>query len=547
VVQGPLHALAASAAILHLERAAPGVDNVLVIGDLNVERHDELKEASITCGAAVDWTAVIDGLQIHEPAALRDALTGLAVCDVLLVRNWQPVNELALAAFPAARRVVLGDGLGVIDADRDPARPQFQLALPVIAQPKSPDSLDGVPLEMVLRTELEGAVTAARERAPGLRDLDARLADFISGGVLVLLSWLTETMTATLRAEIAQAHTLVRRATGGSNRPVVIKPHPRASLGQATALARRLRASGHPVHVMTPGDYGLYPIELFERLARAAGSIVAPGSSSATSLMYLYGVRSDVELPRGLALRTLTPRHWTVYRSACIHTDRTLDCLARWDGRSPMPAWPPFRPAIWHKVLDRLMRPLAWVRATDVPLRNPAPLPEVVPAVLSDALGAGEGPALQIHRDPTAGSIWVGGRESDQSLPDPQPLGSAPGDGEPAVAPPEDPVSRGARRLASRPPGTLAALLAAVLPSSHVPGWRLALLRRTGAPVVAGATRSAEEIEELLEAHVDVVARIPEPSAPWPQAWWRRLRWRGRRGIPAGCVAFVCRARGPSR
>jgi hypothetical protein len=90
-------------------------------------------------------------------------------------------------------------------------------------------------------------------------------------------------------------------------------------------------------------------------------------------------------------------------------------------------------------------------------------------------------------------------------------------------------------------------LLAAVLPSSHAPGWQLALLRKRGVPVLEGANWRAEEIEELLEAHVDVIVRVPEPSARKRADRRRGHGVANRGGIPPGCVAFVCRSREGNR
>src|SRR6185312_5592666 len=106
------------------------------------------------------------------------------------------------------------------------------------------------------------------------------LASVARGGVLVMPSYLTEVRLARLVPELEHLERVLEpQAVNGA--AVVIKPHPRASLGQSAELARRLRQRGHRVRVLTRHDLALYPVELLEETAQAVRT-VEPGISSAS-------------------------------------------------------------------------------------------------------------------------------------------------------------------------------------------------------------------------------------------------------------------------
>src|ERR1019366_2516035 len=153
---------------------------------------------------------------------------------------------------------------------------------------------------------------------------------------------------------------LARSAVQSHDQPVVIKPHPRSSLGQTAAVARRLRADGHPVRIMGQYEFGQYPIEAFEALVRSVGTIQAQGSSSAFSLHYLYGVNSIVALPRRRARRALLPREFRRVTDGAQEAKRFLDALDAWDGQMPMPFALQLTTPVYAKVLGRLTRPITW-------------------------------------------------------------------------------------------------------------------------------------------------------------------------------------------
>jgi len=511
-----LQALAASAAVLHLEERAPSaLRNILLIGDLVhwaddgtllTQRYERLKEATRACSAGVEWAATIDMRMIRSQEALRSELgSGVEVAEVLCVRDWGLHTDLlALEAFPSARRIVYGDGLGVIDVNRDPEKPRFDLALSAIPQPTTADVLKGMELMIVSRAVFLRALDAALSQNTSIKHADEQLAEFAEHGVLVLLGALSEEgLGTTLRGETQMAYRLVKRSAS-EHCPIVIKPHPRASMGQAGALARLLRRAGHPVRIMGAEGYGNYPIELFERLARAVGTIENVYSSAGLSLRYLYGIRSSVGASQPLAFLTLAPYHVDDYLAKSLYYTCALARLETWDGCSPLPPPPAPKSSRWAR-FGRLRWRMRSVPTAEIPRRAAVWQKQRVPRPLRRRLGAAGTEGLSVIPDRAIGISWVVARSQRKAVA----LNPVPVDSEEGV---RDRILATLDHLASAQPDQVVGLHAAVLPSSHAPAWRIPLLNRRGIPVAAEATLTAEELEELLEAKADVLVRIPEPA-----------------------------------
>lgn len=537
VVQGPVQALAACAAICHAERLwEAGYTNVMLFGGVLADdestHYEVVRQAAVDCVGAIDWAAIVEFIDVPDVQSLRSAVDKYGeVAEIVCGRNWQPVNQTALSAFPAARRIVVGDGLGVIDTGLVPGQPGFDVAMPVIPQPLNKDSLDQTDLEVVPRDTLLEMIAATRERSPRIRELDAALADFAAGGILLLVNYLTESYLSTLKGEIDLALDGVREVARGGD-PIVIKPHPRSSLGQAAALARRLRAEGHPVRIMGQFEFGHYPIEVFEGLVRAVHSIQFQGSSSAISLSYLYDVHPAAPLSDRRVQRALLPRERKRAAQGMREVMRTVESLEHWDGRSPVPITvPPLPVRFVERVMSRLTRPITWNpvgswRRRVLPWR----IPELPPIVLRH-LGEGD-PVVVADRD--AGVAWVLNR-AHRDVIDGIEAGLADTAPSPAVLARLD--------LLSRTPGATVGAIVAVAPSTHAPGWVGWWRSLTGVRVVEGAQLSAEEFEDLLEVKTDTILRLPEVGGSIRQ----RLRqdWSVRqRRLPPGFVLFVFRVRG---
>jgi hypothetical protein len=536
VVQGPVQALAACAAVRHAERLwGAGHTNVMLFGGILADdesaHYEIVRQAAVDCVGAIDWAAILEFIEVSDVQSLRSAVGKHGdVAEIVCGRNWQPVNETALSAFPDARRIVVGDGLGVIDTGLVPGQPGFDVAMPVIPQPLNRDSLDETDLEVVPRDTLLEMIAVTRERSPRIRELDAALAEFAAGGILLLVNYLTESYLSTLKAEIDLALDGVREVARGGD-PIVIKPHPRSSLGQAAALARRLRAEGHAVRIMGQFEFGHYPIEVFEGLVRAVHSIQFQGSSSAISLSYLYGVRPAAALSDRRVQHALLPRERKRAAQGMREVMLTVKSLEHWDGRSPVPiVAPPLRVRFVERVMSRLTRPITWNpvgswRRRGHPWRVPA-LPSAVLRHLAD-------PNPIVVADRGAGVAWLLDRAEPDVI-DAMTVLAQDTSSTPAVLGRLDVLSRGS--------GAAAGAIVAVTQSTHAPGWMGWWRNLAGVHVVEGAQLSAEKFEDLLEVKADTILRLPEIGGSVRQHLRRGLSNQQRR-LPPGFVAFVFRVR----
>ena len=68
------------------------------------------------------------------------------------------------------------------------------------------------------------------------------------------------------------------------------------------------------------------------------------------------------------------------------------------------------------------------------------------------------------------------------------------------------------QRLRERAPGAAVSVSAHVRPSAGAPRWERAITRGAPLSVAENARFSAEELEDRLEAHVDVTERTPEST-----------------------------------
>ncbi|MGH2866031.1 MAG: hypothetical protein ACRDNK_00470 [Solirubrobacteraceae bacterium] len=530
VVQGPVQALTACAAVHHAEQLwQPGYRNVMLFGGILADDRSShvrvVRAATLDCARAIDWEAVLDFVDLPDTASLQAALAPYGeVAEIVCGRNRQLVNEVSLAAFPDARRITVGDGFGVLDIDPDPIWPQFDLAMPLLPTTLRPNTLGRTELIITPREAMLAMIAALRAGAPGLLEADTELAEFASGGILMLMNYLTEAYSATLRGEIGLAVHMARSAAGSPHQPVVIKPHPRSSLGQTAALARRLRADGHPVRIMGQYEFGQYPIEAFEALARSVETIHVQGSSSAFSLRYLYGVKPTVALPSRQARRALLPRDFTRVATGVKEAKRFLDALDAWDGRTPMPFALQLKTPIRAKVLGRLTRPITWNPIGNLK-RHPRQWQDPgLPAALAQHLGTA---TPQRRADREHGIVWL---SSDLAPAEPTPAAAQ------AVT--------GFLARASGRPETVTAALVAVAPSTHAPGWLGWWRRLAGIRVIENARLSGEEFEDLLETGADVLLRVPEVGRTIRAQLGERVR--GTRALPDGYAGFVFRVRPPA-
>ena len=507
VTQGPVQSLNAAATVGHLERSGRRCRNVLLVGGTSADVGDDLTRATIECAAGFPWDRVVEvgesGRDDIGKLLGNDLPEAGAATELVCVRNWQTINEAAIDLFPAARRVAYGDGLGVIDlVDAGPARRMHEVVAP-LPQIELRDSLEGLPLQIVPRRDVLAALAAAIGRLPGLVEADHELADFAEGGALVLTANLTEAGLTTRRAELRQFLRLVEAGAGEPGR-VVLKGHPRSSLGQATQLARLLRSRGYSVR-MVPAQLDAYPVELFPQLATRVRRVVAGWSSSAVSLRYLHGASVDARLPLALAATTMFPSAIRRGLSGTAHHRAAVEALDDWDGSGPLDSVPIDPPGRLERGLGSVLaRPLHWRQLTigNSPSDSPGAQQSVASARdLVDEISGVRWTATA----PTRGRIESALKQAE--------------------AEPASRLTAAIDAVAEAEPAEPVELTACCAPPTHAPAWRLAV---PGLPPQQQLGKlTAERIERLLESRLVIVRRQPELAA------WRLGRRR------KGLVRFV--------
>ena len=146
--------------------------------------------------------------------------------------------------MPGATVTVFGDALGQMDIRHDAGLPTVDRSSP-LPQPRTAESMEGIPWEAVRREHFLAAMAATRDALPGLEEADRELAAFARRGVIALTGALSCMDFGTTPAGGAVLIVeLVRRSALATSRPVLLKPHPRATLGVVNAAARALRRLG---------------------------------------------------------------------------------------------------------------------------------------------------------------------------------------------------------------------------------------------------------------------------------------------------------------
>ena len=184
---------------------------------------------------------------------LREAVRRPWVDEVFVCRNMQLLNEAVLYAFPGARKVCYGDGLGVIDLNGtsfcQPLRqggyvPVDEIAcvMPVEATPGifSRVPVKTVPLEYFRQTVLAASQRIGAMNGLGLSGGHGRVEDCL----LVCLSNLTESGLTERRERELEFYLECLKPFLQREQTVLVKGHPRETLGQSDEVASMIRELG---------------------------------------------------------------------------------------------------------------------------------------------------------------------------------------------------------------------------------------------------------------------------------------------------------------
>ncbi len=312
--------------------------DVLVIHDLASPASQEQQFFDVITQAASSlhhWADIVRlprGCQSRQAASsLSQALIAGSPSELWLSSFPTPGSDLLRGLFPAAKRVVYGDGIGVHFTPAyflpDPPGPvrgacellmrwlpairsgpttvaagdrridEYRLLLPGLFDEPSPPH---VRIERDAFLRLFQKLGAMPET--GIDAVVSQLRSTIAAAdrvLLLLTSNYSETGRMSRQVEISGYLNMVREARPTRNALVVVKPHPRDSRQKIDRLARMLRQSWSVV-ALNDSQTAYLPFEAV--ISRAVRDI--PGlqsrltglcvSSSCLALEYLYGIRCIV-------------------------------------------------------------------------------------------------------------------------------------------------------------------------------------------------------------------------------------------------------------
>jgi hypothetical protein len=241
-----------------------------------LRRVPRTRRVRLWLGSLQQWLGSASGKWLFADSIeqLRNAVDARSVEHVYACRNTQFVNELTLSAFPDARRICYGDGLGYIALNKSFGSPKYNhrgflpmhracLITPVETEP---GHLDLVDLTVVPHRFYVETLRAVADNYDELRQ-KAEYFSTLSEGLpitIVLTSYLAEVgVVASLEDELDLYENCVLPHL--SDREfILIKGHPREAHGQSEMLARRIRQAGFRCAAMT--DAMQWPVELFAPL-----------------------------------------------------------------------------------------------------------------------------------------------------------------------------------------------------------------------------------------------------------------------------------------
>ena len=291
VAQGPQQLLLARAVIASMKALNPGRRHVLLLGGFYAGELANRLEHSCRLIAGEDgFDSVVSLVRadadliagkvnfasyIAELLTLLDAAGVTEVAEIIVARNLHPVNEAVLHAFARAKKIFVGDGLGIIDYNSAHLSPpllssgfvqpdELRTVLPCAAAARLFAAHPPVPVPPDDYIEVVDRAEAALEGA----GLLGSVLDFARDRevVVLLMANLTEAAyTTSVENELAYfEESALPWLTPGM--AVWVKGHPRHTMSQGTRLAERLRELNFDAFHDADADH--LPVEVFARRLR---------------------------------------------------------------------------------------------------------------------------------------------------------------------------------------------------------------------------------------------------------------------------------------
>ena len=182
---------------------------------------------------------------------LREAVRRPRMDEVFVCRNMQLLNEAVLHAFPGARKVCYGDG-GWIDLNgtshcqplRQDGYVQVDEIACVMPVEATPGSFSRVPVKTVPLEYFRQAVLAASQRIGAINEVGLSGNPRREECLLVCLSNLTESGLTERREQELEFYLECLKPFLKREQTVLIKGHPRETLGQSDEVASMIRELG---------------------------------------------------------------------------------------------------------------------------------------------------------------------------------------------------------------------------------------------------------------------------------------------------------------
>ncbi len=278
------------------------------------------------------------------------------------------IPELAMNAFPRAKRITFGDALGSIydkryhlqlasgETVQRGIRGKWNIkrkvmdvknnllnringtlteyhadkAILILPMDQTGRCLDSVELSIVPKRLVLDVI---RECNVGIPELVQYCKKIISTTLepryLFLLENLADGGFATIEAEVDMYEEMINQnVLKGST--ILIKPHPFSVLPVDELLCKRLQGNYSVLNISS--EFSRYPIELWTELVENCQILTM--SYSAISLRYLYERDTKYVMNLSLIEKFIPSKYWDSYKNAHDLYIGQLDSLRNWDGHS---------------------------------------------------------------------------------------------------------------------------------------------------------------------------------------------------------------------
>jgi GT2 family glycosyltransferase/ADP-heptose:LPS heptosyltransferase/glycosyltransferase involved in cell wall biosynthesis/SAM-dependent methyltransferase len=356
LIPGPLSLLNVLS-LLHFQKfkGEYGIcEDYLVVGDLGGDHNGNQQMLQICRQIAQAWSFknifyLKAGMPISSMSDFEKATAEtkrqirLPTADVVYTcRNWQYLNEVFLGAYPEARKICYGDGLGHLDLNTRiygvPVNPSgfipMDCAYLLTPNAIEKDAVFNCPIHLVEFDYFSGILNECSKKIEGLAAFcDSLVSRFGKAPTVITTSNLTESFKRDNVDDEIQEYLRCTLKLTQEGECIFIKGHPRQRLNQSGLLSAALCA--HKRDAVADCEFSHVPLELFIPFLKIAKAITL-NSSCCISLAYCL----KSELYVGMGEETIR-RFWPPQRQelGLMNEHLTSILVAQAYDRKFKPAW----------------------------------------------------------------------------------------------------------------------------------------------------------------------------------------------------------------